>query len=130
MLRGTVPVPATFRDVHELLDHAAYYFPAERAAAFNFLSSGGATITLARVLAGKRRRTLKSCATLLVKANIRVAIVDVTSAEVARTPFHVFRAVSPDLQPISFGYGFERQPVARVIARGVAADAPPIHPVW
>ena len=41
---------------------------------------------------------------------IRVAIVDVTSRDVASGPFRVARAVSPDLMPITFGHGLERLP--------------------
>jgi hypothetical protein len=73
---------------------------------------------------------LTTCARLLAAANVRVALVDVTSPDVALGPFRVVRAVSPDLQPISYGYGFEREPVARVRRMGIAADAPPIHPIW
>jgi ribosomal protein S12 methylthiotransferase accessory factor len=42
----------------------------------------------------------------------------------------VIRAVSPDLQPLSYGYGFERLPVEHVRRRGIAAGAPAVHPVW
>ncbi len=76
-----------------------------------------------------RRRTLAACTAALRKANVRDALVDVTAPDVATGPFRVIRAVSPDLQPLSYGYGFERLPVARVRRRGVAAGRP-VHPVW
>jgi len=130
MRSQSIAVPATPRDVRQMMDHAAYYFPVERAAAFDFLRRGRTPMPLAKVRARKSRRTLAACATLLAAANVRVALVDVTSPDVATGPFRVFRALSPDLQPISYGYGLERQPVARVRQMGLAADAPPVHPIW
>jgi hypothetical protein len=59
-----------------------------------------------------------------------VALIDVTSADVATGPFSVVRAVSPDLQPISYGYGLESRPVGRIRAIGLAAEIPPIQPIW
>jgi len=52
-------------------------------------------------------------------------LVDVTSADVATGPFSVMRAVSPDLQPIWYGYGLER-----INKLKVASDVPPINPIW
>jgi hypothetical protein len=63
-------------------------------------------------------------------AGIRVALVNVTSADVATGPFCVERAVSPDLQPISYGYGLERSPVERIRTLKLASEIPAIHPIW
>ena len=62
------------------------------------------------------------------RSNIRVALVDVTSADVATTGLVAIRAVSPDLQPISFGYGLDRLPVARLKALG--AEVSDVSPIW
>jgi hypothetical protein len=59
-----------------------------------------------------------------------VALVDVTSPDVATGPFRVVRAVSPDLQGISYGYGLDRAVVERVRRRGIVKDIPEIHPIW
>jgi ribosomal protein S12 methylthiotransferase accessory factor len=109
--------------VREMLDHAAYYFPKERATAFDRLRSHE-TIAL-RDLKSVAKRSLKDCAAALAKAGVRVALVDVTSADVATGPFSVMRAVSPDLQPIWYGYGLER-----IHKLKVADDVPPINPIW
>ena len=61
----------------------------------------------------------------LEDAGVRVALVDVTSADVATGPFSVMRAVSPDLQPIWFGHGLER-----IHKLEIATDVPPINPIW
>ena len=54
-----------------------------------------------------------------------VAIVDVTSPDVATGPFRVVRAVSPDLQGLAYGYGMDRAVVSRIRAMGLSArDSP------
>ena len=125
MLSGAYQVPGAPHQVREMLDHAAYYFPAERASAFDRLRS-----TASRVSIGTLPVTKRSLADELRNAGIRVALLDVTSPDVATGPFRVVRAVSPDLQPISYGYGLDRAPVERIGARGVAVDVPTIHPIW
>lgn len=115
--------------VREMLDHAAYYFPKERATAFDRLRNSNSQIRL-RDLKNVTTRSLKDCASSLKTAGVRVALIDVTSADVATGPFRVMRAVSPDLQPIWYGYGLERTPVERVRNIGVRTDIPPINPIW
>src|SRR6185369_7230392 len=110
--------------VREMLDHAAYYFPKDRASAFDRLRSKE-TVSL-RDLKSVARRSLEDCAAALGEAGVRVALVDVTSADVATGPFSVMRAVSPDLQPIWYGYGLDRIHHKLKIAN----DVPPINPIW
>lgn len=109
--------------VREMLDHAAYYFPKERATAFDRLRSEE-TVSLSD-LKSVAARSLKDCAAELETAGVRVALVDVTSADVATGPFSVMRAVSPDLQPIWYGFGLER-----INKLEIASDVPPINPIW
>lgn len=110
--------------VREMLDHAAYYFPKKRATAFDRLRSQE-TVSL-RDLKSVATRSLEACAAALDEAGVRVALVDVTSADVATGPFSVMRAVSPDLQPIWYGYGLER--IHHKLR--IASDVPPINPIW
>lgn len=112
MQSNAVSAPACPAGVKTMLDHAAYYFPAERARAFDRLR-------------GKERRSLRR-----QLSDLRIAIVDVTSRDVATGPFRVARAVSPDLQGISYGYGFERAVVNRIRDMGLAPDVPEVHPIW
>ena len=110
--------------VREMMDHAAYYFPKERASAFDRLRSQE-TVSL-RDLKSVAARSLEDCEAALGEAGVRVALVDVTSADVATGPFSVMRAVSPDLQPIWYGYGLDRIHHKLKIAN----DVPPINPIW
>jgi ribosomal protein S12 methylthiotransferase accessory factor len=112
---GAIEVPPDPESVTTMLDHAAYYFPQERAAAFDFLRSDEET-------------GLPDATPSLAEAALRVAVVDVTAPDVALGPFRVARALSPDLQPLSYGYGLDREPVAR--AGKPATEPPPVHPVW
>jgi ribosomal protein S12 methylthiotransferase accessory factor len=128
MMAKIYQAPAAAKDVREMLDHASFYFPAERASAFDRIRSTAEPVNLRDLPVFKR--DLATCMRELDKAGIRIALVDVTSADVATGPFRVVRAMSPDLQPISYGYGFDRVPVARIRRRGVAAGLPAIHPIW
>src|SRR5262245_12013319 len=98
-----------------MLDHAAFFFPAERAAAFDFLRRGE-TVPLSEFL----ERPVASL-------DVRAAIVDVTAPDVALSPFRVARAIAPALQPLTYGHGLDREPVPRIAPLHPAG---PVHPVW
>ena len=118
MMRSGILIPAADpTGVREMPDHAAYYFPKERATAFDRLRSENSTVNL-RDLESQDMRSLK-------ESGVRIALVDVTSADVATGPFSVMRAVSPDLQPIWYGHGLER-----IHKLNVANDVPSINPIW
>ena len=122
--------PADAASVRDMIDHAAYYFPLDRATAFDPIRSGGAVIPLSSLADWESERTLDACADALRAAGVRVALVDVTSPDVATGPFRVVRAVSPDLQTISYGHGLERLPVERIRDRVPATRAQAVHPIW
>lgn len=131
MMRArTIAVPRGPRAVQHMLDHAAYYFPAGRARAFDRVRGTSTAVRMRDLPRSRPRRPLVHCATTLAAAGVRVAVVDVTSVDMAAGPFRVVRAVSPDLQPITYGFGRERQLVERIRHLGVAASVPPIQPVW
>jgi thiazole/oxazole-forming peptide maturase SagD family component len=130
MRSKTLTVPTEPREVRDMLQHASYYFPKERAEAFDRLRNSEARIALGDFVKTSQPSSLTSCASLLKTAGVRVALVDVTSPDLATGPFRVIRAVSPELQPISYGYGLHRRPVERIRALGLASAIPPIHPIW
>lgn len=130
---GLARVPRDSSHVHQMLDHAFYYFPPERASAFDSIRSGSETIDLREITERGRDEKLAelpACRRALKAAGVRVALVDVTSPDVALGGLRVVRAVSPDLQAISFGHGLGRAPVARLAGRVRAAARDSIHPVW
>jgi ribosomal protein S12 methylthiotransferase accessory factor len=122
-------IPKRPSDVADMLDHARYYFPPDRARAFDHLRHGSEACAFAD-LPRCSERSLLACARALAESHVRVALADVTSADVARTSFVVVRAISPDLQPISFGYGLDRLPIPRLKALGIRASSDEIAPIW
>jgi len=123
-------IPADPDAVREMLDHATYYFPPERRGGFDRLRGNDQAITLASLTQTGSERSMAACKAALTSAGVRVATVDVTSADVATIALRVARAVSPDLQPISYGTGFERAPIDRLRSRLRPDARPPIHPLW
>lgn len=118
-------------DVVDLVDHARYWFDADRTADLAERLCGDAEppVTLSSLVALSPTDPDSQYGRSLAAAGVRVAVVDVTSPDVATGDFRVVRAVSPDLQPISYGHGLERLPVARL--KGRVTDAvPAVHPLW
>lgn len=70
-------VPTYAENVTEMLDHATYYFPQERASAFNYLRDDSNFCSLAD-LPHNLERSLPACSHDLAKLGVRVALVDVT----------------------------------------------------
>jgi ribosomal protein S12 methylthiotransferase accessory factor len=130
MQMKVVTAPENAEAVREMGDHAAYYFPIERARAFDSLRTGTERIKLRQLTREHvQGASLESFVSGLQDVGVRVAFVDVTSPDTALSPFRVVRAVSPDLQPLSYGYGLDFMPVARVRRMGLANDVPPVHPI-
>ncbi|HET6971613.1 MAG TPA: YcaO-like family protein, partial [Phenylobacterium sp.] len=129
LMREGAAVPAGPQDVREMMDHAAYYFDPSRAVAFDYLWDGADRRAWRHLPTGPSR-SLEGCVAAMSKAGIRMALADVTSADLAMTPFRVVRAVSPDLQPISFGAGLERASIRRIAAQAVRLPADYVSPIW
>ncbi|WP_437478930.1 TOMM precursor leader peptide-binding protein [Sorangium sp. So ce1014] len=127
MTGEAVAVPERPEDVRSLEDHAVYYIPPSRAAAFDFLRRGG-TVTAAE-LEEPEEVSLSELARRVEAAGLRIAIVDVTSPDLAPTPFRVARALGPDFQQIHFGHERARlgNPRLRAMApRGINPDPHPM----
>ncbi|MFC7616037.1 YcaO-like family protein [Actinokineospora soli] len=124
-----VAVPSRPEEVRGMLDHAAFYFRPDRVVAFDRLRCGGTT-RLGDLPGTGAPASTDDLAGVLGAAGIRVAVVDVTSADVATGPFRVVRAVSARLQPLSYGYGNDRTPVARLRHRLLPAHRRAVHPIW
>jgi ribosomal protein S12 methylthiotransferase accessory factor len=114
-------------DVRTLEDHALYYVRAERRARAEFMFAGG-EVKLSE-LAVPASDLRASCVQALEEEGVRVAIVDVTSPDVAQGPFRVARAIGTDMQPIHFGHGLERLAnprLKRIAPNGVNPDPHPL----
>jgi len=127
---GDIAIPCTPGEVRTLLDHALFYAPAERAVAFDWLRSTRHAVDVTE-LAEPTDLSLAECARRVEAAGVRVAVVDVTSPDVALGPFRVVRALAPGLQPLHIGAGFEHlaNPRLKALASGgVVLNSDP-HPL-
>jgi ribosomal protein S12 methylthiotransferase accessory factor len=128
---GVVKIPDSESEVREMLDHAAYYFRQDRVGAFEAIRSSSRKVCLGELQSNGAPRSLQHCAAALSDAGVRVAVVNVTSPDVAGGPFQVWRAVSAELQPISYGFGMDRQGVRGIGSRPRrGARRGVIHPIW
>ncbi|MDC0717523.1 TOMM precursor leader peptide-binding protein [Nannocystis bainbridge] len=127
MISGSVAIPERPEDVHTLDEHAHYYFPPSRASAFAFLGAGG-TIA-ASDLEEPEDLSLAGLVRRIEAAGLRVAVVDVTSPDLAPTPFRVVRAVGPDFQQIHFGHLLARLGNPRLAAMASQGINPDPHPM-
>ncbi|WP_437980687.1 TOMM precursor leader peptide-binding protein [Sorangium sp. So ce117] len=122
-----VAIPERPEDVRTLEDHAVYYLPPSRAASFAFLRDGG-TVTAAEL--EEPEEISPSELTRRVKAaGLRIAIVDVTSPDLAATPFRVARALGPDFQQIHFGHELARLGNPRLRSMAPHGINPDPHPM-
>jgi ribosomal protein S12 methylthiotransferase accessory factor len=127
--RGARSIPERPEQVRTFLDHALFYAPPSRRAAFDFLrSDGGAPLALA-ALGEPDEVSLRACAERLAAGGVRVALADVTAPDVARGPFRVVRALGTDLQPIHCGHGLARLANPRLRALLTGAVNPDPHPL-
>jgi ribosomal protein S12 methylthiotransferase accessory factor len=127
MTEGTAMVPERPEDVESLDDHAYYYFPPSRAASFEFLGAGGSL--RADELEEPADTSLAELVRRLEAAKMRIAVVDVTSPDLASTPFRVARAIGPDFQQIHFGHALARLGNPRLMAMAANGINPDPHPM-
>ncbi len=127
MIEGTLRIPERPEDVRSLIDHAAYYFPPSRAGAFTFLGAGEPA--RASDLAEPDDLSPAALVACVRAADLRIAVVDVTSPDLAGTPFRVARALGPDFQQIHFGHRFARLGNPRLLAMAQDGINPDPHPM-
>jgi ribosomal protein S12 methylthiotransferase accessory factor len=127
MIEATEAVPERPEDVRTLSDHARYYFPPSRAAAFAFLGRGGAAE--AAELEEPEDASLDALVGRVRAAGLRVAVVDVTSPDLAPTPFRVVRALGPRFQQIHFGHALAQLENPRLLAMAPHGINPDPHPM-
>jgi ribosomal protein S12 methylthiotransferase accessory factor len=132
-------IPERPEDVRTLEDHARYYFPPSRAGAFAFLGAGGeapaADLEEPEQLSRSggepphREASLQLLVERLRDADLRIAVVDLTSPDLVATPFRVVRALGPELQQIHFGHALGRLGNPRLSAMAPRGINPDPHPM-
>lgn len=127
MMDPNKQVPERPEDVLSLDDHALYYVPPRRAAAFAFLAEGDSVA--AEDLEEPEATSLDVLARRLREAKLRIAVADVTSPDLRRTPFRVARALGPNFQQIHFGHVLARLGNPRLHAMAPRGINPDPHPL-
>ncbi len=130
LMRTGAKVPQHVSEVQSLEDHAAYYFKLDKRSAFDFMRQ---PIEQALNVDQWHYPIVKDSSDLnqrLLDAGVEVAIVDVTSPDVALSPFRVARAVGKHMQPIHFGEQFKRvdNPRLKRLLGGKSVNMDP-HPI-
>lgn len=129
-LLPTARIPGSPAEVTTLEEHATYYFPPHRLVAFDFLRRSGLPPVRLAEIPDAGPPTAVGLAARLAAAGVRVAVVDVTSPDVALGPFRVARAVGLDLLPIHFGERLRRLANPRLKKLlGPASLNPHPHPI-
>ena len=97
-------------DVLGSLDHGLYYVHPEHVRDLKFFRRRSrSAISLDHMRSRYRLEAkLSACVSALLSVGIRTAAVDVTSSDVALAGVRVVRAFGVNLQPIHFGFGYER----------------------
>ncbi|GAB4197757.1 MAG: TOMM precursor leader peptide-binding protein [Wenzhouxiangellaceae bacterium] len=122
--------PREVSQVRSLEDHARYYFARDKQQHFDFMRQPESRAIGLDQWQGASIETIDDMRAILERAGIKVAVVDVTSPDVALSPFTVVRAVGPHLQPINFGEQFKRvdNPRLQALLNGRPANPQP-HPI-
>jgi ribosomal protein S12 methylthiotransferase accessory factor len=109
---GAASPPASPEQVRSLDDHGSYLAHPDRRGELAFLlDNHGRAGRVDRAPphgTGDAAHDLDLCVARLADHGCRVGAVDVTTSDVALYGFHVVRALVTGLQPIHFGYGYER----------------------
>jgi len=125
---GEERIPASPDTVMNMMDHALYYFPKDRARAFHFLRECEAKPVTLDEGDEPAEISIAECARRLHRAGLRIAMVDVTSPDLKDGPFRVMRAVGPWFQPVDFGHKLQRLANPR-LARWTRSPNPDPHPL-
>jgi ribosomal protein S12 methylthiotransferase accessory factor len=124
---GRRAIPERPEDVRSLEDHALYYVPKQRVSAFDFLGAGGEVA--AADLPAPEDVSIEVLVKRIAAAGLRVAIVDVTSPDLAQTPIRVARALGAGFQQIHFGHLLVRLGNPRLQAMATHGINPDPHPM-
>ncbi len=129
MRDGKHAIPAQPQDVRSLLDHALFYTDPDRISILDTFRFGGEPARSLDDLPVPEDTSLAACSQQVTKGGVRIAIADVTSPDVATSPFRVARALGTFVQPIDFGQKLRRLANPRLQAQLTSGPNPYPHPI-
>ena len=118
-------------DVLGSLDHGLFYIHPEHAVQLEFFRARPERPISLEFLREQYREpaTLGACVARLQTLGVRTAAVDITPSDVALAGLRVVRAFGTNLQPIHFGFGYERLNNPRLKALLSAGIETMPHPI-
>jgi ribosomal protein S12 methylthiotransferase accessory factor len=118
-------------DVLGSLEHGLFYVHPEHAVQLKFFRAGPERPSSLEFLREQYREpaTLAACVARLQTMGVRAAAVDITPSDVALAGLRVVRAFGTNLQPIHFGFGYERLNNPRLKASLLAGAETTPHPI-
>lgn len=129
MMASDYPIPTTIKQVQSLEDHAAYYFNQNKISAFDFMRQSEQDAIepdqWPYPAINNTSQKRQQIAQRLAAAGVDITIIDLTSPDIALSPFTVVRAVGAHMQPIHFGEQFKRVDNPRL---DTLLDGRPINP--
>lgn len=122
--------PRQIQQVASLEDHAKYYFASDKQQYFDFMRQPESEAIITDDWQGVDINSIDDLRLCLERAELKVAVVDVTSPDMRLSPFTVVRAVGPHVQPIHFGEQFKRvdNPRLKKLLNGRTVNIQP-HPI-
>jgi len=100
-----------YDEVRTLEDHALFMAMPEHLCEFDFLMNGAKRVPLSALdnyATNNARTDVETCGRSLAAARIELSYVDLTTADLTEFPVKVVRVLATHLQPMHFGFGYER----------------------
>jgi ribosomal protein S12 methylthiotransferase accessory factor len=100
-----------YEEVRSLEDHSLFMAMPEHLHEFDFLLNGANPVplrTLDNYATDSARKDVETCGRSLAAAGIELSYVDLTTADLSDFPVKVVRVLATHLQPMHFGFGYER----------------------
>jgi ribosomal protein S12 methylthiotransferase accessory factor len=109
--RERPPAIERYDQVVSLEDHSLFIAMPKNLHEFDFLLNAAKRVSLGdleKYATGSAREDVEACGRSLAAQGIELAYVDLTTADLAEFPVKVVRVLATTLQPMHFGFGYER----------------------
>jgi ribosomal protein S12 methylthiotransferase accessory factor len=105
------PALERYDEVRSVEDHSLFMAMPEHVREFDFLLNGANRVPLSALdnyATDSARKDVETCGRSLAAAGIELTYVDLTTADLTEFPVKVVRVLATYLQPMHFGFGYER----------------------
>lgn len=109
--RERPPALERYDEVRSVEDHSLFMAMPEHLREFDFLLNGANRVPLGALenyATDSPRQDIETCSRSLAAAGVELSYVDLTTADLTEFPVKVVRVLATCLQPMHFGFGYER----------------------